>query len=159
MTFTPRAQRIQSLAHRAFERHRAAGAIQAGIAAIEATFGENRRINDRKLAVERAMRRGVGDVETRFHYRFVSLMCTAYLETSICEIERSYRAEIREREQRRRFGLPLPSPVREERLGHARLFLRWYRRFGDRKQHPFFWLVDAMTTSAAYRVHAIEAAE
>lgn len=157
MAFTPRIIRLQQLGQRAFERHRVAGAIQAGIAAIEATFGENRRINDRKVAVERAMRRGVNDVETRFHYRFVALMWTAHLDSSICEIERSYRAVIRDRQMRQRSGFPIPSPAREERLGHARLFLRWYRRFGNQERHPFFWLVDAMTTSPAYRV--LEAAE
>jgi hypothetical protein len=156
--FTPRSQRCRTQFERLFNRDRANGikAVEAAERAIRASFGQTYRINDEKLALERAMRGGAADPLVRIEYGFIAEMCPSTLEASVSAVERAYRSEIRERKHRSCYGLPLPSPSREERLHRARLFLRWYRRFGNRDRHPFFWLRDALTTSPAYHVEAAE---
>lgn len=143
MPFTPRQTRIQELAGRAYERTRAeSGSIAAAIAEIGLTFGENRRVNDRKLAVENAMCRGAGAIRNRCEYERLALRCPPNVDGALQEIERDYQATIRDNRRRGLNGFPLPHPRVEERLREARLFLRWYRRFGDRARFPA--IIDAL---------------
>jgi hypothetical protein len=60
--FTPRSQRCRTQFERLFNRDRANGikAVEAAERAIRASFGQTYRINDEKLALERAMRGGAG---------------------------------------------------------------------------------------------------
>lgn len=155
----PRSHRCQAQFERAFSRDRAQGVrtIEAAERAIASAFGPAYRINNEKLALERAMRAGAADHFVRSEYGFIASMCPSTLDASIAAVERAYRAEIRDHQHRQSFGLPLRSPAREHRLSRARLFLRWYRRFADRSRHPFYWVRDALTTSPAYQVE--EAAE
>ncbi|MCA1458043.1 hypothetical protein I6F35_33460 [Bradyrhizobium sp. BRP22] len=146
--FIPREDRVQAWAAGAFERGRAGGAIEAGIAAINAAFGNNRRVNDHKLAVERAIRRGAGDIKNVCDFGSIAMQCPVNVTGALAEIERSYQAEIRDRRRRERSGFPTRNPNHERRLAQARLFLRWYRRFGDDAR--FAGVVDALTTSPVY---------
>jgi hypothetical protein len=157
-TFTPRSQRCRTQFERLFNRDRADGikAVEAAERAIRASFGHAYRINGEKLALERAMLCGIGNPLVRAEYGFIAEICPSTLDASLSAVELAYRSEIRERKSRQCYGLPLPSPAREDRLQRARLFLRWYRRFADRDRHPFFWLRDALTTSPAYQVEAAE---
>lgn len=157
MTHLPRSRRNAAHFDRVFIANRIRlGAIAAAELAITASFGQSYRINTEKLALERAMSNGAGDPFVRSEYGWIAERCPSTLAASIVAVERLYRSEVRERQQRQSYGLPLHSMAREERMGRARLFLRWYRRFADQDRHPFFWLRDAMTTSPAYSVEAAE---
>lgn len=154
MSFIPRQTRIQELAGRAYERTRAkSGSIAAAIAEIGATFGENRRVNDRKLAVENAMCRGASAIRNRCEYERLAISIPKNVDGALREIELNYQAAVRDNRRRERNGFPLPHPRVEERLREARLFLRWYRRYGDRACFPA--IIDALIGPESF----IEAAE
>lgn len=153
-----RATRITDLAQRGFDRDRAAGvlSIEAAVRQIEATFGHNRVINDRKLAVENAMCVGPS-VSVRQAYGHIAFLIPAFaypgdIDGALQAVEREYRAEQRNHRTRVKNALPLKHPRVEHRLQEARIFLRWYRRYGDREM--FAGIVEAMTVSASYLVAA-----
>lgn len=150
----PRQDRIRNLAERIYERERlsGSGAIESAIARTLEQFGTKRIINDRKLAVENAMCRGAGSVHTRCSYGNLAFTAPKNVDGAVQTIERQYRSEIRHRQMRQRSGCPLAHPSVEHRLIEARIFLRWYRRFGDRA--AFAGIVEALTTSPVYLVAA-----
>lgn len=148
--FIPRQLRIGDLTRRTFERYRAAGAIEAGIASIRAAFGHNRIINDRKLAVESAMHRGAGAILTRHYYGEIAFACPPHVGGALIAVNRLLRDEVADCKRRQRGGFPIRHPEIENRLHEARLFLRWHRRFGDHAR--FAAIIDALTTSTVYAV-------
>lgn len=152
--FIPRAGRIRALASRSFEKHRSLGALQAGIAAIETAFGHNRLHNDLKLAVENAMCAGPGAIRTRCDFGKLAFACPPDVDVALQTINREYLAEVRHQNQLERVLSPWANRAKERRLQQARLFLRWYRRFGDRARFP--GIIDALTTSPVYAVEAAE---
>lgn len=153
---SPRTTRIRDLADRAYEAARRSGgsAIEAAVLQIGVSFGRNRVINDRKLAVERAIRAGANAVQTRHRYGSVAMSWSPSVAASLQATVRDYRAAVRDRELREDNGFPTRHPDIEHRLLEAVLFLRWYRRFGDRDAFPL--IVESLTTSPWLAAEAAE---
>lgn len=133
-------------------RARGGGALDAAMAYIDATFdgvyGGRSAINELKLAVERAIRRGADHIDTYGNYRKLVYFLheTISLESAIVEIERNYRFTVTDNKRRVAGGFSLTAnPMRELRLTEVRLFLRWYRRFADRRAHPLSNIIASIT--------------
>lgn len=156
MSFIPRKDRPRAWGARAAAAAAAQGlgALEQAFATINASFGTPERINADKLTVERAMRRGAWDVDVRLTYGKVALLCPPTVTGALQEVERNYRAEVRHQDNLARLIAPRFNRAHERRLAHARLFLRWYRRFGDPAAFP--GIVETMTTPAHYRLQAAE---
>lgn len=155
-SFIPRHERALIWGERAFARARAAGAsvIPATEAQIAATFGIPRIWLDHKRAVEKAMTRGAWDFDTRLRYGKIALLCPKNVDGALREIERNYRAEVRHQNQLERIFAPNANRAKERLLNEARLFLRWFRRYGDRD--VFGEIVETLTTSIHYQLQAAE---
>lgn len=155
MSFIPRQTRIQELAGRAYERTRVeSGSIAAAIAEIGLTFGENRRINDRKLAVENAMCAGANSVNTRDRFGNIALAWRPDVNMALQATSLALNETVRDRKRRDAAGFPLRHPDIENRLREARLFLRWFRRYGDRAMFPA--IVESLTTAPWFAAEAAE---
>lgn len=151
---TPRRTRITALASRIFDREMASGSkvMDAALRQIEVAFGNNMRINDRKLAVENAMCRGAGSIRTRQEYGEIAFAVLPDVDQALAQVNRLYRSALSDLRVRQMSGCRLPHPSVEHRLIEARIFLRWYRRFGDRTRFP--GIVEALTTGAMFAVAA-----
>lgn len=153
-TFISRKDRPEHWGRLAAEasRARGGGALDAAMAYIDATFdgvyGGRSAINELKLAVERAIRRGADHIDTYGNYRKLVYFLheTISLESAIVEIERNYRFTVTDNRRRAAGGFGLTAnPMRELRLAEVRLFLRWYRRFADRRAYPLSDIIASIT--------------
>ena len=149
----------------AASRARGGGALDAAMAYIDATFdgvyGGRSAINELKLAVERAIRRGADHIDTYGNYRKLVYFLheTISLESAIVEIERNYLFTKLDNKRRSSdaFFAATANPMRELRLAEVRLFLRWYRRFADRRAYPLSDIIASITGTRDLVAH--EAAE
>lgn len=155
-TFIPRNERALIWGERAYAKARAAGSkvISAWESNISATFGPCRVWLDHKIAVEKAMQRGAWDFDVRVRYGNVALLCPSNVDGALREIERNYRAEVRHQNQLERIFAPRANRAKQRILNEARLFLRWFRRHGDRDAFPA--IIETLTTSIHWRMEAAE---
>lgn len=154
--FIPRSQRAKAWGERASAAAYARGAraLDAAGAHIDAVFGPSRVWLDHKIEIDRAMARGAWDFDVRVEWQKIALLCPKNLAGAIREIERNYRAEIRHQDHLDQLFAPHANRARQRRLFRAKLFLRWFRRFGDVERFPD--LIDALTTSVHYRMQAAQ---
>lgn len=149
--FIPREERPYVWARRARDKAHADGktAMEAALAAINAGFHKH-WLHERQLTVQRAMKRGAADVRNRCEYSWVAYLCPNSVNGAFNEINRQYFAEVADRKMRYGNGFSTKSPNKERTLEHARLFIRWFRRYGDYREFPR--IIDALTTNPNYAV-------
>jgi len=139
--FIPRHERPMEWARRAADEARARGesALQAGLAMIGGGFCPARYwVNERKLRVELAIRRAEWHPTNRAEYSLIAMEAwPGNFDATLRRITGLLWAEQRHSDRLKRHGLPASRyRMNIRRLAEARLFLRWFRRFGDRRQFP-----------------------
>ena len=139
--FIPRHERPMVWARRAADEARARGesALQAGLAMIGGGFCPARYwVNEKKLRVELAIRRGEWHPANRAEYSLIAMEAwPGNFDATLRRIEGLYWRELQHRDRLNRHGLPAGrTRMNIRRLAEARLFLRWFRRFGNRRRFP-----------------------
>jgi hypothetical protein len=157
------ADRDHARGRRAAESVRARGgsALEAAVAAIEATFSPAIRHSTFKRRVAGLMARGAAHPEVRSRYqRLAERYAGANLDTAVVIIERLYRAEIDARESAIRIWGRCSRPrIALMLLQELRLVLRLVRRHAPARYAGIFAAVLAVDGAETFAELAAEAAE
>lgn len=169
MVFIPRKERTVAWAVAASDRARQTGgnSLVAAISASFEGFHDGRyKFNATKLRVETLIRRGAADHWVRSEYEKIAMLAPSLLDGAIAIVEREYRTQlIKLRRMEREITIWSTSAeivakrldLKIEKLQHARIFLRWYRRYADQEQHPFSKIMRRLSMPLNHIV--LEAAE
>jgi hypothetical protein len=142
-------------------RARGGSAMDAALAAIEATFSPAIRHSTFKRRVAGLMARGAAHPEVRSRYqRLAERYAGANLDTAVVIIERLYRAEIDARESAIRIWGRCSRPrIALMLLQELRLVLRLVRRHAPARYAGIFAAVLAVDGAETFAELAAEAAE
>jgi hypothetical protein len=133
--------------------------VEAACAMINASFSAAAHHNTLKLAVETAMLRGAWSMPVRCRYHRIAFDADVRsVEATVLRLNKLIDAERRHNALLRNNGLaPMVKRVPDNLL-EARLFCRWFRRYGARAQWPL--VLDALTTRPEHAPpYSLEAAE
>lgn len=167
-SYIPRAERPMVWGRRAHDQrmqNKAPGespmrtAIEAACAMIGGAFSMAAHHNATKLAVETAMRRGEWAFQTRLRYHQIAFGADLRsIDVTLHRLDLQIAGERRHNARLRQGGLATMVKRVPENLIEARLFCRWFRRYGERARWPA--IIDALTTAPQHAPpYHIEAAE